>query len=692
MMGKESSQPPLFRKERSLSPFESIHQMKSWKSNGISATTVTVRTLRAVALTCPLILGVPAFSTSATSVADAVSSPERGRPSKNPSRPTNHWAFHPPRRPALPTVRHPGWVRNSIDRFVLARLERERIQPSPEADRIALARRLYLDLLGLLPSPAQIDAFLNDSRPEAYEALVDDLLASPHFGERWGRHWLDLARYADSSGYQVDQPRPWAWVYRQWVIDAFNRDLPFDRFTIEQLAGDLLPHATDEEKIATGFHRNTLSNHEDGVDPEEFRCKAKVDRVSTTGTAWLGLTLGCAECHSHKYDPISQREFYQLYAFFDEAEEREVPVKLNPTEETAAGVFCEITNRPVQTFVHVRGDFSRPGEEVEPGVLAVLNPFHPRGPHPDRLDLARWLASPANPLFARVAVNRFWQHLFGQGLVRTPEDFGTRGAPPTHPELLDWLATEFERSGWSRKAVLRLILTSATYRQSSRWRADLEERDPENFLLARQNRFRLEAEIIRDICLDAGALLNRSIGGPSFRPFMPEDVKELGSAGAFHWVDSTGPERYRRGLYIFAQRTVPYPIAMTLDQANPNECQARRERSNTPLQALTLLNHRVFVECAQSLGKRMAGLGSNESKRAIEAGFRICLGRRPSLSEMTRLLALDEAGRQSLKEHPVEAKSLAGHGDWKGFEPAAAASLVSVAQVLLNLDEFMTRE
>jgi hypothetical protein len=644
-----------------------------------------------------------------------------------------------PVRPAVPAVKSKRCVRNPIDAFILARLERNGIVPSPEADRTTLIRRLFLDLTGLPPTPQQAREFVADTRPDAYEQLVDELLMSPHFGERWGRHWLDLARYADTSGYQIDRPRPSAWLFRDWVIDSFNADQPFDQFTIEQLAGDLLPGATLAQKTAAGFHRLTLSNHEEGVDSEEFRCKAKVDRVNTTATAWLGLTVACAECHNHKYDPISQREYYQLYAFFNNADEADLPApqpedaarlekrkkewddeqvrlkaaiamaaKTNewnaaqlrkqmarhrrerPRAETTAHSFQESTNAPLAS-IHVRGDFLRPGEQVHGATPAVLHKFSPRNASPDRLDLARWIVDPANPLTARVAVNHVWQHLFGRGLVNTPNDFGTRGEPPSHPELLDWLAVSFQSTSeldhatrntqhalaWSRKALIRLIVTSATYRQSSHARRELAERDPLNLLLARQNRLRVESEILRDLHLAASGLLNDEIGGPSFRPVMPEELRKLGNAGAFSWDNSTGPELYRRGLYIFAQRTVPYPTSMTFDQANPCESCPQRERSTTPLQALTLLNHGLFVECDRALAARIAALPGSSTREKIESGFELCLTRPPSREELDRLERLYQEALAAPAAKPDEAQ---------------ATAFLHVAQVLLNLDEFMTRE
>ena len=588
---------------------------------------------------------------------------------------STHWSFQPVRWPVPPRVKNAGWARNPIDSFILARLERERIKPSREADRPTLIRRLHLDLLGLPPPVDQVDAFVRDGRPDAYERLVDMLLASSHFGERWARHWLDLTRYADSAGYQIDRVRPGAYLYRDWVMNSFNRDQPFDQFTIEQLAGDLLPNATMDQKIATGFHRMTLSNFEDGTDKVEFDCKAKVDRVATTGTTLLGLTIGCAECHSHKYDPISQREFYQLYAFFNDAEEVDLAV---PKPAELAMLLVAKTNAP-KTFVHVRGDFLNRGDEVEPGVLRVLNSFPSRisqrqkaSTKPDRLDLAHWIVSPENPLTARVAMNQMWQHLFGRGIVNTPEDFGTRGERPSHPELLDWLANEFQANGWSRKRMIRLIVTSATYRQSSHARKELLARDPQNILVARQNRFRVESEIVRDLFLAASGLLCANIGGPSIYPFIPADVKAAGYGVGGEWVETKAPEKYRRGIYVANRRTVPYPVAMIFDQSNPNECTARRECSNTPLQPLALLNNPVFAECAEAFAKRL-GSAAGTTREKVEFGFRICFGRGPVRAELNRMEQLFRDAQH--KAHATEEQA------WR-----------AVADVLLNLDEFLTRE
>jgi hypothetical protein len=583
-----------------------------------------------------------------------------------------HWAFLAPRESEVPKVRDSRWVRDPIDAFILARLEREGISPSREADRVALIRRLSLDLTGLPPAFDEVQAFANDSRPRAYERLVDRLLASPHFGEHWARHWLDLARYADSDGYEKDGVRPYAYLYRDWVIRAINADMPFNEFTIEQIAGDLLSDATLEQQKATGFHRQTLTNKEGGVDQEEFRCRATVDRVNTTAAIWLGLTVGCAECHNHKYDPISQREYYQFYAFFNNTSEAEAPTPdIDPqapkTNNIIKASVLVATNRA--TRIHTRGDFLRPGDPVEPGTLRVLHPLRARCDTPDRLDLAHWLVDPQNPLTSRVVVNRIWKDLFGRGLVGSVADFGTRGEQPSNPELLDWLALEFQRLGWSRKALIRLIVTSATYRQSSEYREELANHDPQNILLARQNRLRLSAEAVRDAHLAASGLLTRTIGGPSVRPPLPADIAAIGYANSIRWKQSQGAAQHRRGLYIFFQRTVPYPMLMTFDAPDSNNTCPQRERSNTPLQALTLLNDQVFFECGKNLAKQL-DCDSQPPVQRIRHAFQRCLAREPFPEELSRL---EKLYARAAEDNPSQA-------------------LLAVCRTLMNLDEFITRE
>ena len=656
---------------------------------------------------------------------------------------SSHWAFQPVKRVAPPPINDPGSsIRNPIDAFVRAKLHAVGVDASPEADRATLIRRVTLDLTGLPPTASEVDAFLNDAGPDAYEKVVERLLASPHHGERWGRLWLDNGRYADSDGYEKDSGRPFAWRWRDWVIAALNRDLPHDQFVIEQLAGDLLPGATNEQKIATGFHRNTLTNREGGVDQEQFRVEAVVDRVNTTAKVFLGITLGCAQCHDHKYDPFSQREYYQLFAFFNSDTEVNLPLstgneeytrskaehdkrrkplldaieaekkKLDPklTETQIKKKLAPLTQKLAEhdktapqppmaqtlaigkrraTHVMIRGDFLRKGVEVQAGTPSVLPPLSGS----TRLDLAQWIVRRDNPLTSRVLVNWVWQKYFGRGLVPTLEDFGTQGEKPSHPELLDWLASETLRQNWSLKSLHRMIVTSATYRQSSKVTPELARRDPLNVLLARQSRLRLEAELLRDGALASSGLLTRAIGGPSVRPPQPAGVSELTYAGSARWVESKGADRYRRGLYIWFQRTSPYPMLMTFDAPDGNLCCVRREKSNTPLQALTLLNDAVFVECAQALGKRIVQeKPQGDVLVRAQHGFRLVLGRTPSDAELNRLVRLQGELLSLCKEHPAEATKLIGTYQAAGISPPEAAAWIALARTLLNLDEAVTRE
>ncbi len=898
------------------------------------------------------------------------------RPSEPESR---HWSFQSIQRPRVPQVERSDWVRNPIDAFVLRRLEREGIEPSAEAEQATLTRRLSLDLLGLPPRPGSE----NGDGSYAYEGRVNRFLASPHFGERWGRKWLDLARYADSDGFEKDKIRLHAWRYRDWVINAYNRDLPYDQFLVEQLAGDLLPDASIEQRVATGFHRNTLTNTEGGVDQEEYRIEQVIDRTNTTGVVFMGLTVGCAQCHSHKYDPLSHREYYELFSFFNTAVEENIPAALEDEvvaynrakavwearheellassvqyrerltktlAESGAGKLAEwekrldfkpvewklldpasfssagganLTKRtdssllvggnnpkndiytivanteltgitairldllkheslpdqgpgraedgnfvlselkmqdtrlndptagvrelpftralasysqesfevskaidddpktgwsvggplgpnrdhqaifilkqsagrrggatltlslehrqgqeqnlgafkisattvdrklldqvlpeqveqalstpsrqrtgeqtsaiqshfisqdpglreilalveghkraepkppdtlgqvlatnpePPKTHIHIRGNFLRKGEEVKPSTPAVLPALSSLGAAPNRLDLARWMTSLNHPLTARVEVNRIWEQLFGQGLVVTSEDFGTRGERPSHPELLDWLASEFMQRGWSRKEMIRLIVGSSTYRQASRVREELADLDSKNVLLARQGRFRVESEITRDLYLSVGGLLNPHIGGPSVRPPLPSDIANLGYANSIKWSESQGLERYRRGIYIFFQRTVPYPMLMTFDSPDSNTSCVRRNRSNTPLQALTLLNEPTFVECARAFGKRVVDNGPGDKMGRIRYAFRLALGRSPSDREAALLSQMLVRQKGLFEQDTESAEKLVGSYQPSVVDAPSAAAWVVAARTLMNLDEFLTRE
>jgi hypothetical protein len=899
-----------------------------------------------------------------------------------------HWAFVAPERPAVPEPATPAWPRGDIDRFIAARLDRERLAPAAEADRATLCRRVHLDLVGLPPTAAELDAFLADTRPDAYELLVDRLLASPRYGERWARRWLDLARYADTNGYEKDHERP-MWPYRDWVIRALNDDMPFDQFTIRQIAGDLLPDATTDDVIATGFHRNTMINEEGGIDPLEFRYLAMVDRVGTTGATWLGLTTACAQCHTHKFDPITHTDYFALMALMNNADEPEwtipgpeltkrraeiarkievaweaLPAKwpvpaappaeqvagsgeparqpagdderrtadratafaawdreesaraldwriVRPTamktnlphlvlradgsilasgditksdvyeltlpaadvpvrairlealpdeslpdhgpgltayegpegdfflsefeavaegrrlavakatdsfggkaahsssqsgaakaidgdmssgwstngeqgrphaavfqfaEPVPAGVPVTVTLRferhfacglgclrlsvtdsadaeacghtaeqeaalakpatartdeerriverrfleaapqlaepvkairnlerqlrdgqrtlvlrerpadnPRPTFRHHRGEYTQPKEEVRPAAPAFLPPLPSDAPA-NRLSLAKWLVSPDNPLTARVVVNRHWQAFFGRGLVSTVEDFGYQSEPPSHPELLDWLAVTYARDlGWSTKALHRLIVTSATYRQSSAASPEEIARDPANVLLARGPRVRLDAEVIRDSMLKAASLLSEKMYGPGVRPPQPEGVTEV-AYGSPKWPASSGEDRHRRSVYTFQKRTAPFAMTTTFDGPTGEACIARRDVSNSALQALTLLNDPMFVEVARAVGAVVMKAGPDDATRLRDLARRL-LSRDFTADEQRALADYVAAQRQRLAAGELDAKALAGDGP----DAAERAAWMLVARAVMNLDEAIVK-
>jgi mono/diheme cytochrome c family protein len=916
-------------------------------------------------------------------------------PEASPSGPSRtHWAFQPPVRPPVPAVSDPAWPHNPIDHFILARLDGEKLTPSAPADRVTLLRRLSLDLIGLPPTPQEVDAFLADDSSGAYERQVERLLASPHYGERWGRHWLDAARYADSDGYEKDMSRQ-VWFYRDWVINALNRDLPYDRFILEQLAGDLLPAATQDQVVATGFLRNSMLNEEGGIDPEQFRMDAMFDRMDAVGKSILGLSIACAQCHNHKYDPLTQEEYYRLFAFLNNDHEaqrvvyspheqmkvaelrrkvREIEARLRRTapdwqqrmarweesvrdnqpawhvvrvsnagdnsqryleqkdgsilaqgyaptkftthmrgesplktarafrlelltdpnlpcngpgrsfmgtsaltefkveavdardakkkvtvkfvkatadysnpvralepnfddrsgrkrvtgpvafaidgkDDTAWGIDAGpgrrnqprnavfVPDKPLElpggmvlhfhlrqmhggwnsddhmnnnlgrfrlsvtdaadavadtvpprvrailavprdkrspaqveavfrhwrttvpafrkaneeiealwaqwpagstaltlqaraeprdTRVLRRGDFLQPTRPVAPDVPAFLHPLSDPGAPRTRLTLARWLVDRKSPTTARAFVNRVWQAYFGTGLVGTPEELGTQGERPSHPELLDWLACEFMDGGWSVKRLHRLIVTSASYRQSARVTPELSARDPYNRLLARAPRLRVEGETVRDIALAAGGLLNRRFGGPSvFAPAPPFLFKPPASYGPFEWVEATGPDRYRRALYTFRRRSTPYPALQNFDVPVGDSACVKRARSNTPLQALTTLNETVFVECARGLAARALREGGRTDAERVAFAFRCCVARPPTAEELDELLSLLRRQRARIDRGELSAAEIAGGA--KAPLPAGAslgqlASYTLVSRVLLNLDETITKE
>jgi hypothetical protein len=604
-----------------------------------------------------------------------------------------HWSFRPVVRHAPPAVRQREWTNNAIDAFVLARLEAKSIKPSGQADRVTLLRRVTFDLTGLPPTPKEVQAFLTDDRPDAYERTVDRLLASPQFAERWARHWLDLARYADSNGYTNDNPRS-IWRYREWVIDAVGANMPFDQFTIEQFAGDMLKGATVDQQIATGLHRNTQLNQEGGSDAEEYRVEAVVDRVNTTGAVYLGLTVGCARCHDHKFDDFTQRDFFQLFAFLNNQDEPNIKVPVgrgNPA--TVSTMVMRERKTPRVTKIHLRGNFLTQGRVVQADVPAALPRLPFSNGKANRLDLARWLVSADNPLTPRVTVNRLWQQYFGRGIVLTENDFGTQGSPPSHPQLLDWLASELVRSGWNMKAMHRLIVTSATYRQSSRVRADLAEVDADNRLLARQSRLRLEAEAIRDAALSASGLLTERLGGPGVYPPQPAGVMKLTRNPNRRWKVSQGADRYRRAMYTYFWRSTPHPFLKLFNAPESNTTCTRRDRSNTPLQSLTLLNDETFFEAAQALAIRVLveAEGATDAAR-IDLAFRLCLSRSPSKRELTIVLELLDAERGDPADIDKQWKTPTLSRMPPNMKPAEVLAWTSVARALMNTDEFITRE
>ena len=675
----------------------------------------------------------------------------------------DHWSFLAPSRAAAPAVGEPAWESNGVDRFVFSTLAGRKMTPSAEADRATLIRRVSLDLRGLPPTLAEIDAFRNDTGERAYEQMVDRMLASPRFGERMAVVWLDLARYGDTNGYHNDSDRP-VWLWRDWVVDAYNRNMPFDQFTTWQLAGDLLPDASVEQKIASGFNRNVRFNEEGGADPAEFLAAYAADRAITMSRVWLGMTLNCAQCHTHKYDPITHREFYQLTAFFNSLEEVGAgdvsgfhgkpvpPVMRVPTPETDAkvaaakakvgelesqlekGVFTsalvgpgkdgeplaiavqkqeikaardEVTAveksvplqmvsvelaQPKPAFVLMRGDFQTPGDAVERDVPKFLPPF-PAGQPRNRLGLARWLMQAEQPLVARVQVNRFWQMLFGEGLVRTMGDFGMQGAFPTHPELLDWLAVQFMESGWDVKRTLKLIVMSRTYRQASNDTRRFADRDPQNKLLWRAPRVRLAAEAVRDNALAVAGLLSEKMGGPPVFPYQPADFYK-GKSNGWRWNLSKGDDLYRRGLYTFWRRTTPYPTFVIFDAPDRAECTAERPRTNTPLQALATLNDPQFVEAARVFAQRVLAESGTDTDARIALAYRLALARPPSPREqqVMRDFVAAQLARYRADESAAKALIAAGQAPRPaGLDAAEHAAWTTTANVILNLDETITR-
>jgi hypothetical protein len=652
-----------------------------------------------------------------------------------------HWAYKP--------IHARKWDRkrmtdpHPVDAIIRAKLNKFGITPSPPVDRRTLIRRLSLDITGLLPSVEQVEAFVCDRSDTAYEALVDRLLSSVAYGERWGRHWLDEARYADSEGFDNDEDKQDAYHYRDWVVRATNNDMPFNEFTIRQIAGDLLPGAGPGEKIATKLHLQAPFNFEGGVDVEEARTKRVIDRINTLASIWLGSTIGCCQCHDHPFDPLGQRDFYALYAFFNNTDISaeflaEEPTNANELRQQRAAQMKQaedlmqrqVTDKNLSadaqtalrnlrrfdnkrgfvrflnsrtgnrrsTYIFERGDFLRPRIDegvVSPATPGVLPSLRPRGLTADRLDLARWLVSKDNPLTARVTVNKIWTHLLGRPLAEQPANFGASGSRPIQLELLDWLAYWFvERGDWSRKTLIRLIVTSDTYRQSSVVRLDLAELDPDNRLFARQNAFRVEAETVRDITLQTAGLLSRKLGGPGVFPPLPDVIIRSSYVLRGKYSISTGEDRYRRALYTFSRRSALDPIMTTFDCSDATLSTPMRSNSNNALQALTSLNNEIFFEASQAFAKRILHetQPSSTDRERLTRAFRIALGRDPRGEEMAPLEDVVSAARDTYTKRPADATRLIADFPAEGVDVHENAAWVVAARIVLNLDEFVTRD
>lgn len=612
--------------------------------------------------------------------------------------PGQRWWSQPPTRPALPSVRQAGWVKQPLDAFVLSQLEASGLTPQPEADKRTLLRRVSLDVRGLPPTPSEIDAFMADEAGGAYERLVDRLLQDPGYGEHRAHYWLDVARYADTHGFELDNFRS-IWPYRDYVVRAFNQNMRFDQFTIEQLAGDLLTQPTLEQRVATGFIRNAMSTGEGGAIEEEFAAIAAKDRVETVAAAWMGLTLGCASCHDHKFDPITQNDFYRMTAFFrnttqgvfDDNVAAPPPVVLVGPEQTPSLVAEERTT-PAIAHVLRRGRYDDPGEEVTPGVPRALPDLAPGQPA-NRLGLARWLVDARNPLTARVVINRFWSELFGAGIVRTPENFGLTGAPPTNQPLLDWLAVELEDSGWDVQHMLRLMLTSATYRQAATHTPAGEAADPDNRLLWHGPRFRLDAEVLRDQALAASDLLVKTQGGPPVKPYQPDGVWESvaidTSTTAVYTADS-GEALLRRSLYTLWKRAAPLPSLQLFNAPSRESTVVQRERTNTPLQALVLMNDPQFLEAARHLGVNALRASKGDASAGLDFIARRLLARPLDAFERDTLTAALRAQLTHFEAHPDAAALVLAVGATPVATDLPAptqAAWMLVASELLNTDE-----
>jgi hypothetical protein len=631
-----------------------------------------------------------------------------------------HWAFNPPKSPAIPKVKTEDWAKNEIDHFILAKLEQKGVKPNAEADKERLLKRLSLDLTGLPPDIAIMDKFLADGSSNAYDKVLESLLKSPAYGEKMALHWLDVSRYADSHGYQDDNYRS-QWPWRDWVIHAFNKNMPYDEFITWQLAGDLMPNATKEQLLATGFNRNHKITEEGGVIDEEYRVEYVTDRTNAFGKALLGVTLECAHCHDHKYDPFSQKEYYQVFAFFNNVKEVGLESSVGGPETYAKKPLMEISNEDVKkiltfvnkqdtsklivsvmgdrdtlrkTYILNRGVYDAHGTEVEAGTPKSVLPFGSQYAK-NRLGLSKWLFDKQNPLTSRVFVNQVWQEFFGRGLVKTSGDFGMQGELPSHPELLDWLAVDFMNHGWNIKRLVKQIVSSATYRQSAVVSAEKLRTDPENILLARAPRYRIPAESVRDVVLASSGLLVKTIGGPSVKPYQPGGLWEAATSGRgilANYKQDHGQSLYRRGMYTFIKRTVPPPTMSIFDASNRDQCEVKRLNTNTPLQALVMLNDPTVLEASRVLAAKLLQENTAVEAKVIKA-FRLIVCRNPNEREI-KLLSSYYNDQLKVFAQNSKAEKVLAVGEYpipEKINKRSLAAMMEVMTTIYNLEETITK-
>jgi hypothetical protein len=638
---------------------------------------------------------------------------------KQGARYEKHWAFVPPRSYAVPPVQNTAWPKNPIDNFVLQKMKQKGFEPNPEADKERLLKRVSLDLTGLPPSLQMMDSFLADKNADAYQKVVTQLMASPQYGEKMALHWLDVARYADSHGYQDDNYRS-QWPWRDWVIHAFNENLPYDKFITWQIAGDQLPNATTEQLLATGFNRNHKITEEGGVIDEEYRVSYVTDRINTFGKALLGVTLECAHCHDHKYDPFSQKDYYQMFAFFNNVKEVGIESTVGGPETYAKRPLMQISNDEVKkvmrfinkqdtdklivsimsdsdkvrpTYILKRGNYDAHGDVVEPGTPKAILPFASSYPK-NRFGLAEWLFNKNNPLAARVFVNQVWQEFFGKGIVKSSGDFGMQGDLPSHPELLDWLAVDFRSHGWDIKRLVRQLVMSATYRQSAVISPEKLKDDPENTWLGRGPRSRLPAEFVRDLVLASSGLLNHNIGGPSVNPYQPPGLWENATSGRGQlasYKQVHGPNLYRRGMYTLIKRTVPPASLGIFDASNRDQCEVKRLRTNTPLQALVMLNDPTVLEAARVLAAKLLQDDSRPQDKITKA-FRLIMCRHPQEKELAILTAYYNNELKGMNK--ADAQKLLSVGEFPipaNLDKVTLAAMMKVVDAMYNLEEAITK-